>query len=85
MITFTRLLKTESPEYFYVYKKKYIIIDHLFANCCCVQELLELCEGWLLRKFEMQVAFEKHTILVGKYKGRNWFKLYFLFVSIIKL
>lgn len=85
MITFTRLIKTESPEYFYVYKKKYIIIDHLFANCCCGKELLELCEGWLFRKFEMQVAFEKHTILVGQYKGRNWFKLYFLFVFIIKL
>lgn len=85
MITFTRLLKQNPQNTFMYIKKKYFIIDHLFANCCCVQELFELSEGWLLRQFEMQVAFEKRTILVEKYKGRNWLKMYCLFVLIITL
>lgn len=50
----------------FVYKKLNEIIEHLFVGCYCVKELLGLCEGWLLWKFEMQVTFEKHSILLGK-------------------
>lgn len=85
MITFTRLLK-QNPQNTFMYIKKNISLLITYLQIAVVyKNFLELSEGWLLRQFEMQVAFEKRTILVEKYKGRNWFKMYCLFVFIITL
>lgn len=38
-------------------------IEHLFVDSYCVKELWELFEEWLLRKYEMQVTFDKISVL----------------------
>lgn len=59
-------------------------IEHLFADCYCVKEIWESCEEWLLRKFEMQVTFDKNLILFGKYKERILYKVHNLLILITK-
>lgn len=58
-------------------------IEHLFGYCYYVRELWEPYEEWLRRKFEMQVTFDRHSILFGKYKERTLYKVH-LWILIIK-
>lgn len=57
MIFFTRLGLKNFQSAPFVTKKDNKTIEHLYVDCYCVKELWELCEKWLLRKFERHVKF----------------------------
>ena len=59
-------------------------IEHLFIECPLVRKIWDDIEEWLLNKFRISVTFDKPSILFGKYKKKNMYKVHNLLSLIIK-
>lgn len=59
-------------------------IEHLFADCFHVRDIWHYFEEWLRSKFNCIMTFDKQTILFGKFKYRNMYRLQNLLILTVK-
>lgn len=59
-------------------------IEHLFVDCFHVKEIWLYFEEWLRRKFNFLMTFDKKTILFGKFKNRNMYRLQNILILTVK-